>query len=122
MRIEEGEELCDECKGVGTVEKSNCPKCSGSGKMDGVCKLKTIVDLAEGEMICDKCNGKGTFIHGSFFKKDEPYGVSNCEKCRGAGKVDWIENIIGTHPFKIVKRAFRYIEWSVTKNERMEFR
>ena len=46
-----------------------------------------------GEMICDKCNGSGS-CNTKYSQETSPYYV-RCPKCKGRGKVDWVENIIG---------------------------
>ncbi len=43
------------------------------------------VTLSEGEYSCEECDGTG-------FK---PEFLSDCKKCEGTGKFDWIENIVG---------------------------
>ena len=53
-------------------------------------------DLLPGEMICDKCNGT-RWLDGTGKKSDWQY---TCDKCWGAGKVDWISHIMGApNPF-----------------------
>ena len=49
--------------------------------------MKNKMNLNPGEVICDKCNGE-------IFIGDES-NTEICSKCLGAGKVDWIENIVG---------------------------
>lgn len=46
--------------------------------------------LKEGEVLCDKCYGKG------FLGKGRALPI--CPKCFGAGKLDWIENVVGKRP------------------------
>jgi DnaJ-class molecular chaperone len=48
------------------------------------------MDLKPGEFICDQCNGTGHYV-------EYYYGQSDtwCDKCYGAGKLDWIENVVG---------------------------
>lgn len=56
------------------------------------------MDLNPGEIICDKCNGRGlTYTPSSKFSitghmSGDQY---KCIKCKGTGKLDWIENIVG---------------------------
>ena len=45
-------------------------------------------DLAEGEVLCDVCNGFG-------YENNPHFGPIICKKCQGAGKLDWIERIVG---------------------------
>lgn len=54
-----------------------------------------MTDLKEGEIVCNKCGGTGR----AAVKLDKPtinVTLICCPKCFGRGKVDWIENIIGT--------------------------
>ncbi len=44
--------------------------------------------VEEGEMACNDCKGTGNIE----FNADV---LITCIKCQGAGKVDWIENIVG---------------------------
>jgi len=50
------------------------------------------MDLKPGDVICPDCNGE------SYNKPWEVFGIlfkPTCLKCYGAGKLDWIENIVG---------------------------
>ena len=53
-------------------------------------------DLNEGEVICNKCNGERALDVLS-----NPELMMECPKCKGAGKLDWIQNIMGKH-YKII--------------------
>lgn len=44
-------------------------------------------DLQDGEIICDECQGH---VYNSHLLPR-----FDCFKCDGAGKLDWIENIVG---------------------------
>ncbi len=44
--------------------------------------------LEEWEMLCDMCKGSGDDPSSKTF-------TTICPKCQGAGKVDWLENILG---------------------------
>jgi len=46
------------------------------------------MDLKDGEVICPEC--EGNYIVGK--GKSVVWG---CDKCKGYGKLDWIENIVG---------------------------
>ncbi len=50
--------------------------------------------LEEGEYICSECEGRGS--HPS--NQNPNTMASMCRKCQGAGKLDWIENIVGKPP------------------------
>ena len=53
-------------------------------------------DLEEGELICNKCEGGGTWPQ--LFMDEHNNDAANyyiCPKCHGAGKLDWIERIVG---------------------------
>jgi len=46
-------------------------------------------DLEMGEVFCDCCDGIG------IVKDKKGPGSYHCSKCRGAGKLDWVENVVG---------------------------
>lgn len=54
------------------------------------------MDLKKGEMICPQCHGEDL---------SKPTGkwttTSICGHCKGEGKVDWIENVVGKKPYMI---------------------
>lgn len=52
-----------------------------------------------GEMICDKCGGEGAIIHNKIEVMDYM-----CPKCKGRGRVDWVENITGVKKRKLTAR------------------
>ena len=54
-------------------------------------------ELNEGEMVCSKCNGEGE-IPGHRRKF--------CPKCKGKGKLDWIENIMGVHGTRVTSGVY----------------
>ena len=58
--------------------------------------------LEEGEMICDKCNGRG-IIPKIIIPKGEICTALFCRKCKGTGKLDWIENVVGKKPCRYIK-------------------
>ncbi len=55
--------------------------------------------LKKGETKCDKCNGVGWYEETTnvTFNKHLWHIDQNiiCDKCRGTGKLDWIERIVG---------------------------
>ena len=51
-------------------------------------KLKT------GEVVCDECKGNGSFYVAPQSVSASSYRT-NCYKCHGTGKLDWIENVVG---------------------------
>lgn len=50
---------------------------------------KKDMELKEGELVCSLCNGWGKVYH-----KDDD-GIFQCPRCKGRGKLDWVENIMG---------------------------
>ena len=59
---------------------------------------KVFVDEEAGEMLCSECHGEGFIIDEVGIKANDyrRIPVKNiCQKCLGAGKVDWLENICG---------------------------
>ena len=62
------------------------------------------MDLKPGEIICDKCNRTGDRYTDAIYV--EMYGNKACTKCHGAGKLDWIETIVGK------KALYFAIPWS----------
>ena len=54
------------------------------------------VFLRKGEMLCPSCNGKGYL--GISLTRSKSIGRAKpkpCDKCKGNGKIDWVENITG---------------------------
>ena len=51
-----------------------------------------MMELKPGEVICDKCNGSGLNKDPMF---QDIWGLTDCPKCDGKGKLDWIANIVG---------------------------
>lgn len=47
-------------------------------------------NLKPGEMVCNKCDGRCYLPIENTIS-----GYRKCSKCFGAGKLDWIENIVG---------------------------
>lgn len=56
--------------------------------------LKKVIEIEEFEYICDKCYGKGQIKSKLKTKSGRPITL-RCNKCLGAGKLDWIENVTG---------------------------
>ena len=56
-----------------------------------------IMILNPGEIICDKCNGKKTFPVLPVLNRITHIHITEvkCPKCKGTGKLDWIENVVG---------------------------
>ena len=50
------------------------------------------MELNEGEVICPDCNGEKKIADP---KLNYYVFWIKCPKCKGAGKLDWIENIVG---------------------------
>lgn len=61
-----------------------------------MCLITTEADLNIGELICNICDGGGSWP--KKFAELEDAAWRECHKCRGAGKVDWIDNIMGKPP------------------------
>lgn len=75
------------------------------------------MELNPGDVICDQCNGKGFFCFVDGIHVTEEYCIQKqclktksecpgyefqrCPKCRGMGKLDWIENAIGKRSIRI---------------------
>lgn len=59
------------------------------------------MELKKGEVICSECNGQKDIENPHEIPKEKrkPYKVYItrivCPKCKGEGKLDWIENLIG---------------------------
>lgn len=53
-------------------------------------KNKLKLELVEGESICNECNGVGYYKY-----HEEAQEYRWCEKCKGTGKLTWIEEILG---------------------------
>jgi DnaJ-class molecular chaperone len=65
--------------------------------------LKGYVEINEGEEICPKCDGKGRVKLPN--GKGRLYSATlNCDKCLGAGKIDWVEKATG----KKVKHVYGF--------------
>lgn len=65
-----------------------------------------LIDLQEGEIICDVC--KGNFCT-QRLHEDMIYRQV-CYKCNGAGKVDWVDNVLG----KKSQRASLKSDWALS--------
>ncbi len=56
--------------------------------------------LKKGEVKCDKCEGNGLAKKPKIFRDSGGTYITidmnhTCRKCKGDGKLDWIENIVG---------------------------
>lgn len=70
------------------------------------------MELKPGEVKCDKCNGTGIINNSTYIVKlpgvnytstissESLIGVK-CKRCKGEGKMDWIENVVGKKGKKI---------------------
>jgi len=61
--------------------------------------MVTKLHLEEWEMLCNECNGSGDDPSSKTF-------TTICPKCQGAGKVDWLENILGKK--RILRTTFSH--------------
>lgn len=53
--------------------------------------------VEEHEVVCDKCGGVGSVIAKyNHFRKN--HTRKQCPKCKGTGKLDWLERIVGKKP------------------------
>lgn len=71
------------------------------------------MDLNPGDVLCTECDGEGA-IHSS-----HPDGASMvCDKCKGYGKLDWIENVTGVKdtPFTIYKKKLKAMNKQIDPN------
>jgi len=50
------------------------------------------MDLKPGEIKCDRCNGSGENYDPKFVKI---WGITDCPKCWGEGKLSWVDNLVG---------------------------
>jgi hypothetical protein len=50
------------------------------------------VDLKQGEILCDRCNGSCINYDPEFV---EIWGLTDCPKCWGKGKLSWVDNLVG---------------------------
>jgi DnaJ-class molecular chaperone len=56
--------------------------------------------MEEGYTECDKCEGSG--YQKSNYKSNNECGYSKlCTKCRGDGKLDWVEAVVGKRPYNL---------------------
>jgi hypothetical protein len=71
--------------------------------------MRKKLKLKKGEVLCNKCNGKGFFGRGRF--------PPVCPKCLGAGKLDWVENIVGKRRSAPQKLK---VAWSFSESKNMK--
>ncbi len=64
--------------------------------------------LELGEIKCDKCKGKKNINRGV-------YGIVPCSKCKGVGKLDWIENIVGKKEPNLIMSGVTWLPPSAVK-------
>jgi len=59
-----------------------------------------VIELNKGEKFCDKCKGKGVVLnrHKALRPPYKTIKYLECNKCLGAGKLDWVEEIVGKNP------------------------
>lgn len=74
------------------------------------------LDLKPGEVICDKCDGSGIIQ-----TTDKKFFIHKrqCDQCKGDGKLDWIENVVGKEETESdvmddVLRYFEFNKWSMS--------
>ena len=94
------EKRCDQCNGSGWVRKSvfltqGCSKCNMTGVISvfgeqGDIKIGSQIDLEAGEELCPRCRGMKICSD-----PNSTEGIVQCPTCFGAGKLDWIERVMG---------------------------
>jgi len=52
---------------------------------------------------CDKCAGKGKYYQCGEYSETIPF---RCSKCNGDGYLDWVENVIGKRPPKMLEASW----------------
>ncbi len=52
-------------------------------------------NLKEGELVCPVCDGRGWIYDHPTYTTKFYHSGSQCKKCHGIGKLDWIELIVG---------------------------
>lgn len=50
--------------------------------------------LKEGEVLCNKCHGEGVFWRVNLKTLQNKENME-CKKCWGAGKLNWVDNMMG---------------------------
>jgi len=72
------------------------------------------MELEPGEVKCDQCKGTG-HPNNNEIDYDQKYVTYPwvCDKCNGAGKLDWIENIVGKQP-RVMKDSWT-VDFSTTE-------
>ncbi|MFW9871520.1 MAG: hypothetical protein ACFFG0_00250 [Candidatus Thorarchaeota archaeon] len=61
-------------------------------------KKNQLIELKEGESFCSKCNGHGLILRPKTKRYTLPLTAAKyltCDKCLGAGKLDWVEKATG---------------------------
>lgn len=79
--------------------------------------MKKYKRLKKGEIKCDKCEGCGSIIKINTtmidYKHIDYEMMKECPKCRGEGKLDWVENVVGkglTKKEKEVEKMRKYFK------------
>lgn len=76
------DDICDECRGLGTKNKKDvqtCDECGGQGFV--VQTQRTILGMMRTQKVCPKCHGEGSTIK------------NPCEKCNGSGTIKKKEKV-----------------------------
>ena len=64
------------------------------------------MDLNPGEILCDGCEGVGKHSYKKSYGFTR-YEIIECNICKGTGKLDWIETIVGKKEKYIVPEKFK---------------
>lgn len=60
--------------------------------------------MSEYEMYeCEKCKGKGKYYQCGEYSQTVPF---RCSECNGDGYLDWVENVVGKRPPKMLEASW----------------
>lgn len=74
------------------------------------------LEITKGEVICDKCSGGG-YDKNEYINMKQygtiPHPQKVCGKCKGEGKLDWVENLIGKKKTYEYEYEYEYKEIAI---------